>query len=177
VSALGRLAEVRHWSPVVLGLRAVLVVAGAVALSVAWGGGLTPLLVVLGAGGVLAAALHPGGLGPAVVLGTVALAWATDSGLADAPVGGTLLIAVALAVHHQAAALAAALPPTARVERAVLVRFGRHGALVLALSAPVALLALAVARPGGSVPLELLGLAAAVTAAAVPVLLGRGTPR
>jgi hypothetical protein len=57
----------------------------------------------------------------------------------------------------------------------VLVRAGRHLALVLALSAGVAVLALGVARPGGSVPLELLGLAAAVVAVAVPVLLTRDT--
>ena len=50
----------------------------------------------------------------------------------------------------------------------------RHGGLVLALSAAVAVLALGVARPGGSVPLELAGLAAAVLVAAVPVLLALG---
>ena len=177
MNALARLAEVRHWSPAVLGLRLLLVVAGAVALAHGWSGGLTPLLVVIGAGGLVAAAVHPGGVGPALVLGCGALAWAMEWGLDEAPAGGTLVVAVALAVHHQAAALAAALPPTGRVDRVVLARFARHAGLVLALTAPVALLALAVARPGGSVPLELLGLAAAVLAAAVPVLLGRGGPR
>jgi hypothetical protein len=46
-----------------------------------------------------------------------------------------VLLALALAVHHQAAGLSAALPPTARVDPAILVRFARHGALVLAASA------------------------------------------
>lgn len=39
MSALARLAAVRHWSPVVLGLRGLLVVAGAVALAAGWSGG------------------------------------------------------------------------------------------------------------------------------------------
>ena len=44
---------------------------------------------------------------------------------------------------------------------------------MLALSGLVAVLALGVARPGGSVPLELGGLAAAVAAVAMLVVAGR----
>jgi hypothetical protein len=94
-----------------------------------------------------------------------------------APDAGTVLIALALALHHQAAALGAALPPTARVDRAILVRFARHGGLVLAPSAAIAALALLLARPAGSSSLELLGIVAVVVAVTVPVLLSRTGPR
>jgi hypothetical protein len=86
---------------------------------------------------------------------------------------GTTVLALLLAVHHQAAALAAALPVRATVERALLVRFARHGVLVLGLTLLVGALVLGLARPGGSVPLELLGVAAAVVAITVPVVLSR----
>ncbi|HZB50821.1 MAG TPA: hypothetical protein VE547_17170, partial [Mycobacteriales bacterium] len=108
--------------------------------------------------------------------GAAALAWAAGSGRAAPPVPPTLLLALLLAVHHQAAALAAALPVTARVDRRLLVRAGTHVGLVLALSVLVAVLALGVARPGGSVPLELAGLAAAVLATGALVVAGRVRP-
>lgn len=167
---------VRRWSALTVILRATLLVTGAVAVVVAPGGrllGLPGLLALVGALGLLAAVTVPDGAGPAVVLGACGAAWAARHGTYLAPLPQTLLLAAALAVHHQAAALAAVLPPTARTDRAVLQRFGSHGMLVLALSAAVAVLALGVARPGGSVPLELAGLAAAVLAAAVPVVLAQ----
>ena len=74
-----------------------------------------------------------------------------------APAAGTVLLALALAVHHQAAGLAVALPPTARVDPAILVRFARHGAVVLAAAAAVGALALLLAHPAGSSSLEVLG--------------------
>jgi UDP-N-acetylglucosamine:LPS N-acetylglucosamine transferase len=55
----------------------------------------------------------------------------------------------------------------------VLLRFGLHTAVVLALSAAVAAAALAVGRPGGSVPLELAALVAVAVVTAVPVWLSR----
>jgi len=165
---------VRRWSALTVVLRATLLVTGAVAVVLAPGGrllGLPGLLVLVGALGLLGAVTVPDGAGPAVVLGACAAAWAARYGTHPPPLPQTLLVASALAVHHQAAALAAVLPPTARTDRAVLRRFGSHGVVVLALSAAVAVLALGVARPGGSVPLELAGLAAAVLAAALPVAL------
>jgi hypothetical protein len=112
-----------------------------------------------------------------VVIGAAAGAWVLRYGADDASIAGTVALALALAVHHQAAALAAALPPTARVQRDVLVRFARHGALVLGLTAVLGVLTLGLARPGGSVPLEVLGLVAAVVAVTIPVLLSRAGPR
>ena len=83
------------------------------------------------------------------MIGGAAAAWVARYGGDPAPAAGTVLLALALAVHHQAAGLAAALPPTARVDRAIVVRFARHGGLVLAAAAVVAVVALLLgpARP------------------------------
>jgi hypothetical protein len=164
-----------RWSPAVLALRLTLVVSGGAALAVAPDGrfGVPGMIAVAGGLGLLLAVPQPEGPGPAVVLAAAVVAWAARHGSESPPVGLTLLLAVLLAVHHQAAALAAAVPVTARVDRRLLVRFGAHLALVLALSALLAALALGIARPGGSVPLELAGLAGAVLATAVLVMLGR----
>jgi hypothetical protein len=171
------LGDLRRWSRTALVLRALLVVAGAGALTAGLGGGGLPrVALVIGALGLVAALVRPGGLGPAVVIGAAAAAWLLRYGADQPPIAGTVALALALAVHHQAAALAAALPPRARVHRDVLVRFARHGGLVLALTALLGAVALGIARPGGSVPLELLGLAAAVAAVTVPVLLSRAGP-
>lgn len=169
-------AELRAWSPTALGLRALMAVSGLGAAAAGLGAGGLPMAgAVVAVLGLLAALVRPGGLGPGVVLAGAAAAWLLRYQADQPPVAGTLLLTLALAVHHQAAALAAALPVRARVHRDVLVRFARHGGLVLALTAVVAAVALGFARPGGSAPLEVLGLAAAVAAITVPVLLSRST--
>jgi len=156
----------------------VLLVSGGAALAIGPQGrtGVPVLVAAVGVVGLLAAVAQPHSAGPAVVLGASAAAWAAASGAAAPPVPLTLLLAVLLAVHHQTAALAAALPVTARVDRRLLIRTGTHLGLVLALSGLVAVFALGVARPGGSVPLELAGLAAAVLATAALVIAGRVGP-
>lgn len=169
-------AELRGWSRTALGLRLLMAVAGIGALTGGLGAGGLPLTAaVVGALGLLAALVRPGGLGPGVVIAGAAAAWLLRYGADQPPIAGTLLLALALALHHQAAALAAALPVRARVHRDVLVRFARHGGVVLALTAVVAAIALGIARPGGSAALEVLGLAAAVAAITVPVLLSRSS--
>jgi hypothetical protein len=166
-----------RWSRTAQVLRVLLVLAGAAALVLgAWGGGLPLIPAVLGGCGLIAAAISPGGQGPGVVLAGAGLAWVLRYGVDAPPVAGTAGLVLAVALHHQAATLAAALPVRASVERAVLIRFVRHAALVLGLTAVVGVLVLGLARPGGSVPLELLGLAAAVAAITVPVLLSRSGP-
>jgi hypothetical protein len=168
----------RAWSRTVLAVRAVLLVAGAGALlGAGWGGGYPLVGVIHGALGLAAAVIQPAGLGPAVVIGGVAGAWVLRYGGDPAPAAGTVLLALALAVHHQAAGLATALPPTARVDRAIVVRFVRHGGLVLAAAAVVGAAALLLAHPAGSSSLELLGVVAVVVAVIVPVLLSRPGPR
>lgn len=169
-------AELLDWSRTALALRALMAVSGLGAVSAGLGAGGRPLTgAVIAALGLLAALVRPGGLGPGVVVAGAAGAWLLRYGADQPPVAGTLLLTLALALHHQAAALAAALPVRARVHRDVLVRFARHGGLVLALTAVVAAIALGFARPGGSTALEALGLAAAVAAITVPVLLSRST--
>jgi hypothetical protein len=168
----------RAWSRTALVVRAVMLAAGAGALvGAGWGGGLPLVGLVIGALGLAAALIQPGGLGPAVVIGGAAGAWVVRYGGDPASATGTVLLALALAVHHQAAALAAALPPTARVDRAILVRFVRHGGIVLGAAAVVGALALLVAQPAGSSSLELLGVVAVVIAVIVPVLLSRSGAR
>jgi hypothetical protein len=170
--------EILRWSRPVQVLRALLILAGVGALVLAaWGGGVPLVAAVLGGFGLLSAAGNPGGMGPGIVLGGAALAWVLHYGADAPPLAGTAVLALLLALHHQAAALAAALPVRARVERALLVRFARHGALVLGLTAAVGVVVLGLARPGASVPLELLGVAAAVVAVTVPVVLSRSGPR
>jgi hypothetical protein len=166
--------DLRLWSRTALLLRALLLLAGAAALTAGLGAGGLPLAgAVVGALGLVAALIRPGGLGPGVVIAGAAAAWLLRYGPDQPPIAGTVLLALALALHHQAAALAATLPVRARVHRDVLVRFAGHGGLVLALTAVVGVLAFGIARPGGSTPLEVLGLAAAVAAITVPVLLSR----
>jgi hypothetical protein len=170
--------DLLRWSRPVQVLRGLVIVAGLGALVLAaWGGGLPVAAAVLGGFGLLSAAANPGGMGPGVVLGGAALAWVLRYGADPPPVAGTAALTLLLALHHQSAALAAALPVRATVERALLVRFARHGALVLGLTAVVGAVTLGLARPGGSVPLELLGVAAAVIAVTVPVVLSRSGPR
>jgi hypothetical protein len=173
------LADLRRWTPAGLALRALLFAAAAGALALpAVGGGLPLVPVVVGLLGLLSAVIRPGGAGPAVVIGGAALGWILRYGTGAAPVLGTVLLALALAVHHQCATLAAAVPPGARIDRSILVRYGRYGGFVLALSVVVGVLALAAAPPAGSAPLELLAVAAVVVVVLVPVLLSRtGRPR
>jgi hypothetical protein len=168
-------AVLRRWSAVALLLRLAMLGTGAVALAVASAGrfGVVALVALVGGLGLLVGVAQPQGHGPTLVLTVAALCWAAQYGGDAPPVPATLLLAVLLAVHHQAAALAAALPVTARVDRRLLARFGTHLALVLALSGLLAVPALGLARPGGSVPLEVAGLAAAVVATAVLVAAGR----
>jgi hypothetical protein len=175
---LPELSELRRWSRTMVLLRALLVVSGAGALVAGGGGGGIALLPVgIGALGLIAALVQPGGLGPGVVIGGAAGAWVLRYGVDDASIAGTVLVTLALAVHHQAAALAAALPSTAEVQREVVLRFARHGGRVLGLTAVIGVLALGMTRPAASMPLELLGLVAAVVAVTVPVLLSRAGNR
>lgn len=172
--ALGpELAGLRGWSGTARLLRVLLLASGLAAVGLGWSGrpGVPVVVALVGLVGVGVAVVHPYGAGPAVVLGAAAITWAAGNGLPSVP--RTLLLTVLLAVHHQAAALATVLPVTARVDRRLLVRAGRHLGVVLALSGLVAVLALGIARPGGSVLLELVGLAAAVVVTAALVAAGR----
>lgn len=168
-------ATLRTWSRTMIVLRVLIGVSGVAALAIAGTGGVALVAILFGAFGLLSALWNPGGAGPGVLIAAALISWLIRYGVHPASITGTVLLVLAVAVHHQSAAFAAALPPTAKVNRAVIDRFVRHGCLVLGLTAVVAILALGVARPGGSVPLEILGLGAAVLAVAVPVLLSRLT--
>jgi hypothetical protein len=171
------LDDLRRWTPEGLALRGLVAVAGAGALALASDRGLPLASVIVGLLGLLTAVVRPEGTGPAIVIGGATVAWILRYGSDQPPVTGTVLLALSLAVHHQAAALAAAAPPTARIRAPILLRFARHGALVLVLSVAVGLFALAAAPPAGSAPLELFGVVAVVIVVLVPVLLSRANRR
>jgi hypothetical protein len=154
-------------------LRGIVVVAGAVALALSRGSGMGIPVLVLGVVALVFAGLDPGGPAPAGVLVCVVLAWLLRYGTDPAPGIRTVGLAAVLAVHHQAAALAAVVPRGAVVDREVLARHARNLAVLVGLSGLVGVVALGLGRAGGSVPLEFLGLAAAVVAVAVPIALGR----
>jgi hypothetical protein len=166
-------AAVRAVPPVQLGLRAVLAGTGGAALLLAPAGQLVAagLLALTAVPALLAAVVRPDGGGPAAVLGLAVAAWALRYGVAAAPLGSAAVLAGLLYLHHLTAALCAALPPTAVPHRTVLARWGAHAALVLVLTGGLAAGLGLLGRPGASAPLELLGIAAAVGLAAVPVLL------
>jgi hypothetical protein len=131
------------------------------------------LFALVAAPALVAAAIEPAGIGPTVVLGAAALAWVLRYGSDPAPAEATLLLALALYLFHTSAALAGAMPPTARIEPAVLLRWALHTVVALGLAGGLAAAVYALGRPSGSVSLELAGIVAVLVAAAVPAVLGR----
>ncbi|HEX5494274.1 MAG TPA: hypothetical protein VFX70_06855, partial [Mycobacteriales bacterium] len=85
----------------------------------------------------------------------------------------TAVLAALLYLFHTTAALLAALPPVARVEPAVLVRWYGHAAGVLVLAEAVGLAMSLAGRVTGGILVDLVGLAGVVVLAGVPVLLAR----
>jgi hypothetical protein len=173
--ATRRLRRLREVPVTQLALRALLLLTGAAAVLIAPGGRLVlpGVVALIAVPALLSALVRPGGPGPAVVLGAAAGAWTIRYGLAAPPLDATLAVAGALAVHHATAALCAAMPVTARVEPAVVLRWAGQLAAVLALGGAVAAAVRLLGRSAASVPLELTGIAAVVLVAAVPVLLAR----
>ena len=171
----GVAGAVRAMPPAQRALRGVLAGTGGAALLIAPGGRLVipGLLALLAAPAVVAAALRPDGGGPGVVLGGAVAAWTFRYGLTAAPLGTALALAVLLYLHHLTAALCAALPASAAVDRAVWLRWGAHAAVVLGLTGALAGGFRLLSEPAASGPLELLGIAAAVALAGIPVLLAR----
>jgi hypothetical protein len=156
-------------------LRALLLLTGAAALLIAPGGQLVlpGLVTALAVPALVIAVVRPDGGGPAVVLGAAAAAWTIRYGLSAPPLDATLAVAAALVIHHSTAALCAAMPPTSRIEPLVLLRWAGRLSLWLAVAGVVAAAVELLDRPAASAPLEFAGIAAAVAAAAVPVLLAR----
>jgi hypothetical protein len=168
-------AAVRAMPAVQLALRGVLAGSGGAALLLAPGGRLVlpGLLAVLAVPALVSGVIHAGRGGPAVVIGAAVAAWMSRYGVTAAPLGTTLVLAATLYIHHLSAALCAALPPTATVDRQILARWLAHAATVLLLTGLLAAVVRMLGRSAASVPLELVALAAAVALGAVPVLLAR----
>jgi hypothetical protein len=156
-------------------LRGVIGGTGGAALLVAPGGRLviSGLLALLAVPAVIAAVLRPDAGGPAVVLAAAVAAWMFRYGVTAAPLDTAFVLAALLYLHHLTAALCAALPPTAVVDREVWLRWAAHALLVLGLAAVLAGGVRLLGRPAASGPLELLGIAVAVALVGIPVLLAR----
>jgi hypothetical protein len=120
------------------------------------------------------AMIFPDSAAPAVFLAAVGVAWLYASGRGEPPGGWrTLAVAAALFGVHSLAALSAASPATAPVDRATLLRWLRHTGLTLVLVTPLAGAVYGLGQPRGSLPLVLAGLAGVVVVIAVPVWLAR----
>jgi hypothetical protein len=142
----------------------------------------TPLGVVLLVTGLVAlgyAVLRPGSAGPAVVIATAVLAWL---GTPDGP-GRTARLAVlalALALVHSSAALAAVVPPRTPLPARLLLRWAGWTAAATAVgggAVAAASLLPATAPPVPATVVAVLAVAAAGTAAGVLALTARRRSR
>lgn len=162
-------------------LRVVLLACGGVALAVAQGGWSMPggLVVLVGVAALLGTVAAPESIGAGLVIGAAALAWVFRFGLhAPVPAGGTVLLATLLYAFHTTAALLAGLPPLARIDPVVLVRWYVRAAGVLLAGVLGGVVALLAGRVTGGIAVDLLGLVGVVVLAAVPLLLtARSRPR
>jgi hypothetical protein len=119
--------------------------------------------------------LLPDSAAPAVVLGVMVAEWLIAYGLRGSPpVGRTIALAADLYLVHTVAALCGALPPTAKLDDQLLVRWSGHVALTAVASAVLIGVGYAVGQLPGSLTLELVGLIGAVIVVAVPVWLAYG---
>lgn len=126
----------------------------------------------------IAAVLRPEGVAATVVLLVLAGAYLYGTTLAElTPRPLTVLgLAVALYLAHALVALAAAVPPGATVERAVLRRWLRRVAEVLAVAVPLGLLVPLLDRLDADDAVRVLGYVAVVGLVAVAVTYARGRP-
>ena len=158
-----------------LGVRLLLVATGGLAFGLLpdRGGSLAGVVAWLGLVAVPAAAVRPGGDGPAVVVGGLAASWVIGYGGHLPPMGATVLLGALLYLHHVAAAYAAATPATAMPDRSVVRRWS-----VPLLAGLLALVAAAAAAYGTrqlplSPVLQLAGLAGVLGIAGVVAVLAR----
>jgi hypothetical protein len=126
----------------------------------------------------IAAVLRPEGVAATVVLLVLAGSYLYGTTLAEVtPRPLTVLgLAVALYLAHALVALAAAVPPGATVERAVLRRCLRRVAEVLAVAVPLGLLVPLLDRLEADDAVRVLGYVAVVGLVAVAVTYARGRP-
>jgi hypothetical protein len=152
---------------------AVMVAVTVVALDAGRGAVLVACLVGLF---TVATVLRPEGVAATVALVLLAAAYLYGTTLADVTPGplAVLGLSVALYLAHALVALAAAVPPGATVERAVLRRWLRRIVEVLAVSLPLGLLVLVLQQPSAVALVRVLGYVAVVGLVAVAVAYARG---
>lgn len=158
-------------------LRVVLAVVGVVAvllLNQPWATG-AGFMAVLALMGLAATIMVPDTIAPGFTMGALAFAWLLGYGLhGDPPVVNTVGLAVALYLLHTGAALAGAMPPTARPDGQLVVRWCAQASVTLVASAVVIGIGYGVGRLQGSLTLEMLGLAGVLLLVVTPVWLLRG---
>jgi hypothetical protein len=158
-------------------LRAVLVIVGVIAvllLDQPWESG-AGFMAVVALIGLIATLVIPDSSAPGFTMGALVFAWVLAYGLrGDPPVANTVGLAVALYLLHTGAALAGAMPPTARPDGQLIVRWCTQASVTVVASAAVVGIGYGVGRLQGSLTLELLGLAGALLLVVTPVWLLRG---
>jgi hypothetical protein len=157
-------------------LRVVIVIVGVAAvlsLNQPWESG-AGFMAVVALVGLLATIVAPHGAAPGFTMGVLVFAWILAYGLrGDPPVANTIGLAVTLYLLHSAAALAGAMPPTARPDGQLIVRWCAQASITLVASAVVIGIGYGMGRLQGSLTLELLGLAGVLLLVMTPVWLLR----
>lgn len=158
-------------------LRAVLAivgVAGVLLLDQPWGSG-AGFMAVVALLGLVGTVVMPDSVAPGFTMGALAFAWLLAYGLhGDPPVANTVGLAAALYLLHTGAALAGAMPPTARPDGQLIVRWCTQVSVTLVASAVVIGIGYGVGRLQGSLTIELLGMAGVLLLVVTPVWLLRG---
>ncbi|HVX43212.1 MAG TPA: hypothetical protein VHC49_04990 [Mycobacteriales bacterium] len=163
-----------------LGLRGAFFALGiaALAIPIPYWPSVPGVLAVFGFLILLVATAAPSGIAPSVVLGFAAVEWIIGYGWRDDPNHYlTVALAAVLYLVHTTGALCAAMPPTARCERVLLVRWFTTSGLVLLGFAVVVAIVYGIGQLPGSLPLELAGFLGVLAVVAVPVWLARRIER
>lgn len=160
-----------------LGLRAVLLVTGAVALVLAtqWRVPQAPLAVTAGAA-LLVVVVAPASSAPLAVMAVVSANWVLHFSEAP-PIARTAVLALVLYLFHTTAALCGAVPVTARLDPALLRSWYRSALGVLGGSVLVGVVAYAVDRQPSAVWLDVVGLLGVIAVVCLPVVVDRGRRR
>jgi hypothetical protein len=163
-----------------LGLRGAFFALGiaALAIPIPYWPSVPGVLAVFGFLVLLVATAAPSGIAPGVVIGFGAVEWIVGYGWERDPNHYlTVALAVALYLVHSVGALCAAMPPTARCEPVLLVRWFTTSGLVLLGFAVVVAIVYAMGELPGSLSLELAGFVGVLAVVAVPVWLARRIDR
>jgi hypothetical protein len=168
---VGGVQATRDFKLVQVLLRLAILVAGAAAILVEGSaGGGAGLVTVIAACAIAYTAIGPDSYAPLTAILALGVGWLIEIDDRDQPVQ-LVVMAVLLYLVHTLAALAAAMPITAEVDRDVLPRWSWHLIPVVIGTAAVAAVASAVSGIDGSQGLVVLGLLGALACLIAPIAL------